>query len=786
MLSKKILKRDGREVDFDASKIANAISKAVDPAEGDNPAVSLEDISKIVLDEIENKYVDSTTPDVEGVQDIIERVLMTNGYPQTAKNYILYRADRTRIREMHGSLMKIYEGLTFVDSKDNDLKRENANIDGNTAMGTMLRYGSEGSKRFNELFVLKPEHSQAHINGDIHIHDLDFLTLTMTCCQIDLAKLFKGGFFTGHGTLREPTTIRSASSLACIAIQSNQNDQHGGQSIPAIDYYLAPYVGKSYVRNYISNLKKAAWLSACIENVYVDEILNDMKTNEPDLPMLTMGGVDEYQKVEKEYFLKWGRDKIRKDYWDKFVENIDNMQSFTESTTLSETESETWQAMEALIHNLNTLNSRSGGQTPFSSINLGTDTSLEGRMVTRNILKAIDAGLGNHETSIFPVSIFKVKDGINGEEGDPNYDLFLEACRVSSKRLFPNFSFIDAPFNLKYYKAGEIDSEIAYMGCRTRTIANVYDTTREIVTGRGNLSFTSINLPRLGILANHDIDKFFEMLEEKLILVKDQLLDRMRIQGNRRVKNFPFLMGQGIWIDSEKLGPEDKVAEVIKHGSLSIGFIGLAETLVALIGKHHGESEEAQELGLRIIGFMNDRANEYAEQYKLNFGILATPAEGLSSRFTKMDKKKFGIIPGVTDREYYTNSFHVPVYFPISAYKKIQLEAPYHALCPAGHISYIEMDGDPSQNVEAFVHLIKAMKKAGIGYGAINHPVDRCPRCGYSGVLKDECPNCGLKEKESHTGWIKIRRITGYLVGDITRFNDGKRAEEHDRVKHNI
>ena len=431
-------------------------------------------------------------------------------------------------------------------------------------------------------------------------------------------------------------------------------------------------------------------------------------------------------------------------------------------------------------------NSRAGSQVPFSSINFGTDTSLEGRMVTRNILKAIDAGLGNHETSIFPVSIFKVKDGINGEEGDPNYDLFLEACRVSSKRLFPNFSFIDAPFNLKYYKPGERDSEIAYMGCRTRTIANVYDTTREIVTGRGNLSFTSINLPRLGILANHDIDKFFEMLEEKLILVKDQLLDRMRIQGNRRVKNFPFLMGQGVWIDSEKLGPEDKVAEVIKHGSLSIGFIGLAETLIALIGKHHGESEEAQELGLRIIGFMNDKANEFAKEYGLNFGILATPAEGLSSRFTKIDKKKFGIIPGVTDRKYYTNSFHVPVYFNISAYKKIQLEAPYHALCPAGHISYIEMDGDPSQNVEAFVHIIKAMKNAGIGYGAINHPVDRCPICGYSGVIKKECPQCGFVDGTDGKHIQSIRRITGYLVGTIDRFNDGKRAEEHDRVKHSI
>ena len=350
MLSKKILKRDGREVDFDASKIANAISKAVDPAEGDNPAVSLEDISKIVLDEIENKYGDSTTPEVEGVQDIIEKVLMTNGYPQTAKNYILYRADRTRIREMHGSLMKIYEGLTFVDSKDNDLKRENANIDGNTAMGTMLRYGSEGAKRFNELFVLKPEHSQAHINGDIHIHDLDFLTLTMTCCQIDLLKLFHDGFFTGHGTLREPTTIRSAAALACIAIQSNQNDQHGGQSIPAIDYYLAEYVKKSYVRSYLSNIKKALWLSLGISSKEIDKILNGMKENESDLPALTMGNIDKYQEVEKKYLLKLAEDEQF-----EFADKVEQAQKFAKDEALSETENETWQAMEALIHNLNTM-----------------------------------------------------------------------------------------------------------------------------------------------------------------------------------------------------------------------------------------------------------------------------------------------------------------------------------------------------------------------------------------------------------------------------------------------
>lgn len=766
-----ITKRDGRKAEFDESKISRAIDRAF--VESERKESSVEELTSIVVAKIREEFPgEGDTPSVEGVQDIIEKVLMAQGYPETAKSYIIYRNDRTRNREMHGALMEIYKGLTFQDSKDNDLKRENANIDGDTSMGTMLRYGSEGAKRFNELFVLKKEHSDAHINGDIHIHDLDFLTLTLTCCQIDIAKLFKGGFFTGHGTLREPTSIRSASSLTCIAIQSNQNDQHGGQSIPAIDYYLAPYVKKSYVRSYKSNMKKA------VELLFGEDALNILnawsaaKIDEE----LCISNILGYQKSESAAVCEGTLD----------LELFDRAQEFARDRALQETEDETYQAMEALIHNLNTLNSRSGGQVPFSSINFGTDTSPEGRMIIRNILKSIEAGLGKHETSIFPVSIFKVKDGINGEEGDPNYDLFLEACRVSSKRLFPNFSFIDAPFNLKYYKPGNVDTEIAYMGCRTRVINNVHDTTREIVTGRGNLSFTSINLPRLGILANHDIDKFFEMLEEKMELVKDQLLERFKIQANRKVKNFPFLMGQGVWIDSDKLDKEDKIGEIIKHGSLSIGFIGLAETLVALIGKHHGESSEAQDLGLRIIRFMNSKAQEFAKEHKLNFSILATPAEGLSSRFTKMDKKKFGEIPGVTDREYYTNSFHIPVYFPISAYQKIQLEAPYHALCPAGHISYIEMDGDPSQNVEAFVHIIKAMKKAGIGYGAINHPVDRCPICGYSGVIKDECPNCGFVDGTDGKHVIALRRITGYLVGTLERFNDGKRAEEHDRVKHSI
>ena len=432
------------------------------------------------------------------------------------------------------------------------------------------------------------------------------------------------------------------------------------------------------------------------------------------------------------------------------------------------------------------MNSRAGAQIPFSSINYGTDTSPEGRMVIKNVLLATEAGLGNGETPIFPIHIFKVKDGLNYNEGDPNYDLFKLACRVSAKRLFPNFSFIDAPYNLQYYKPGDYNTEIAYMGCRTRVIGNVYDPTREIVTGRGNLSFTSINLPRLGILAGGDIVKFFEMLEDRMNLVIDQLLYRFKIQSQKKVKNYPFLMGQGIWIDSEKLNPNDTIGEVLKHGTLSVGFIGLAECLKALIGVHHGESKEAQELGLRIIGRMRARMDEESKKTGLNFSLLATPAEGLSGRFVKIDRKKFGKIEGVTDREYYTNSFHVPVYFPINAFRKIKLEAPYHALTNAGHISYVELDGDPLQNLEAFEQIIRCMKESGIGYGSINHPVDRDPCCGYTGIIGDVCPKCGRSDHGDTTRFERIRRITGYLVGTVDRFNNGKRAEERDRVKHSV
>ncbi len=738
-----IKKRDGREAAFNIEKIANAIYKAAQSVGGRDYKEAMELADK-VCQELSESII-GRCPSVEEVQDMVENVLIESGHAKTAKAYILYRAERTRVREMNTSLMKTYEDLTFSSAADSDIKRENANIDGDTAMGTMLKYGSEGAKQFNEMYVLDPAHSLAHKNGDIHIHDLDFLTLTTTCCQIDLLKLFKGGFSTGHGFLREPNDISSYAALACIAIQSNQNDQHGGQSIPNFDYAMAQGVKKTFSRLYISNLAKALLYS--YNNRDFSSVIEKLKTTERQIEGefgLVPSLQNNYDYKSKEWELlapEFGNDFTR-------------LQDEAEKIAEAETDRATYQAMEALIHNLNTMNSRAGAQVPFSSINYGTDTSPEGRMVTRNVLLATESGLGNGETPIFPVQIYKVKEGLNYNPEDPNYDLFKLAIRVSAKRMFPNFSFIDAPFNLQYYKEGDYNTEISYMGCRTRVIGNIHDPSREIVTGRGNLSFTTINLPRLGIEANKDIDHFFLCLDEIMELVFEQLLSRFKIQSRKRVKNFPFLMGQGVWIDSENLGENDEVGEILKHGTLSVGFIGLAECLIALIGKHHGESEEARALGMKIVTHMREKVDAEAKKTGLNFSLLATPAEGLSGRFIAIDKKRYGEIPGITDKDYYTNSFHVPVYYKISAFKKIAIEAPFHALTNGGHISYIELDGDPLKNLDAFEQIVRYMKEQGIGYGAINHPIDRDPCCGFTGIIDDECPKCHRREGE-----VMVERI---------------------------
>lgn len=768
---KKIIKRDGRRKVFDPQKIENAIYKA-QLACGQDVLSVVKTATEKVIEQVNAKY--ETSVSVENVQNIIENVLIEMGETEVAKTYIRYRAERTRVRERKTNLMQSLHDITFKDSKDEDAKRENANINADTPMGMMLKYGSESAKHFYLSELIKPEYANAHIRGDIHIHDLDFYALTMTCCQIDLIKLFKGGFSTGNGFLREPNGIRSYASLACIAIQADQNDQHGGQSVPNFDYAMALGVRKTYKKE----LRKALEKMLEFEGYQIND----------DEFKLMFSNIE----VNEGREIRMGDEKIIEAIYNelnkKYAPINGKMFDAALKMAMDETKDATYQAMEALIHNLNTMHSRAGAQVPFSSLNYGTDTSEEGRIVMHAILDATIAGLGNGETPIFPIQIFKVKEGINYNPEDPNYDLFKKSMYCSGKRLFPNFSFIDAPYNLQYYKPGDYRTEAAYMGCRTRVVANVYDPTNEIVTGRGNLSFTSINLPRIALqlMSVKDLDekltKFYERLDYLVDLCVGQLLERFAIQQDKYVYNFPFLMGQGIWLGSDKLKFNDKISEVIKHGTLTVGFIGLAETLKALIGVHHGESDEAQKLGLEIIGFMRQKLDRYSKKYRLNFSLIATPAEGLSGRFVKLDKKLFGEIEGITNHKFYTNSFHIPVYYNISVFDKIKKEAPYHALTNGGHISYIEVDGDIAKNLDAFESIIRCMKEEGIGYGAINHPVDRDSICGFNGIIDNVCPKCG--RSEDAVPFERIRRITGYLVGTLDRFNDAKRDEVESRVKH--
>ena len=742
-----IKKRNGTPVLFDVNKIRSAIHKA-------NEAAQIEAIAPVQFEKLVDEVVESIpagqVPDVEQVQDLVEEKLIANGFAKTAKAYILYRAEHTKVRKTEADLVNIYRELTFTSAADADIKRENANIDADTSMGTMLKYGSEGANYFVDNYILPKDIAAAHINGDIHIHDKDFYMLTETCCQIDLVKLFHDGFSTGHGFIRQPKSIASYAALACIAIQANQNEMHGGQSVPNFDYAMAEGVACTFRKEYYDAVQRYFWLEYDCENVLGEAFRAALKDAMPD--RINMSNIDDHEELLVQWLLETGEQWLGKT---PAEEEIRRCHKTSIRIAMKETDQATYQAMESLIHNLNTMNSRAGAQVPFSSINYGTCTSPEARMAMKNLLKVTDIGLGNGETAIFPVQIFKVKEGINYNPEDPNYDLFRLAIKVSAKRLFPNFSFIDAPFNLPYYKEGDYNTEIAYMGCRTRVMGNHYDPTKEVTCGRGNLSFTSINLPRLGILAKGNMDKFYKLLDKRLALCCRQLLHRFGIQSRKTVKNYPFLMGQGIWIDSDKLSINDEVGEVLKHGTLSVGFIGLAETLVALTGKHHGESEESRRLGLEIIGHMRKYMDDESEKTGLNFTLLATPAEGLSGRFVRIDQKRFGKIPGVTDREYYTNSFHVPVYYPIGAFQKIKIEAPYHALTNAGHISYVELDGDTAKNPEAFEAIIRCMKESGIGYGSVNHPVDRDPVCGFTGVIDDVCPRCGRHEGEA----VSIERL---------------------------
>ena len=746
-----VVKRNGKKVDFDGSKIAVAIKKGFDSVTTEEEKKYNEkDIQKIyqkVIKRIDKEFVSNNIDKIkiEEIQDLIEDELKKNNYNDVYESFSEYRERRTASRQafadekkMH-KFLKSIEGLGLKSASEEDSKRENANIDGNSAMGTMLQYGSTVSKEFAKAYLMKKKYAEAHDSGDIHIHDMDFLPMgTTTCMQIDLNKLFKNGFSTGHGHLRPPKDIMSYSALAAIAIQSNQNDQHGGQSIPAFDYYLAPGVLMTFKKQFKQSMYELLDFTDFISFVNMDKVAKE---------------IDKLDSIEVDINMF---ENIYKD-----SREVKRIFEKAYETALAKTDRATYQAMEAFVHNLNTMHSRAGAQVPFSSINFGTDTSAEGRMVTKNYLLSVDAGLGKGETPIFPISIFKVKEGVNYNKEDPNYDLFKLSCKVSAKRLFPNFSFIDSPFNKQYYKEGDFTTEVGYMGCRTRVLANVADPNKAVTPGRGNLSFTTINLPRLGIkhgiITNEktDLNGFFEELGNLMDMVKDQLLERFEIQCSRKMYNFPFLLGQGVWLDSEKLKPNDRLRKILKHGTLSIGFIGLAECLKALIGKHHGESEEAQKLGLKIVKFMREKCDEYCKQYNLNFTCLATPAEGLSGRFTSIDKAIYGRIKGVTDREYYTNSFHVPVYYNISVVDKIKKEAPYHAFTNAGHISYIELDGDTANNVEAFEQIVRLMKENNMGYAAINHPVDRDPVCGYVGVIGDVCPGCGRHSGEG----VSIEKI---------------------------
>ena len=755
-----VIKRNGSKVDFNGTKIAMAIKKGFDSiTEGTNEEVhskyTEKDIQKVyqdVIKSISKNFSDCKSIKIEDIQDIIEETLKKDKYEDVYESFREYREMRAQSREMFTydkrlhKFIKTLEGLGLKSANEDDTKRENANVDGDTAMGTMLQYGSTVSKEFAKSYLMKKKFSAAHDEGDIHIHDLDFMAMgTTTCMQIDLDKLFKNGFSTGHGHLREPNDIMSYSALAAIAIQSNQNDQHGGQSIPAFDYYLAPGVLKTFRKKLKETVRD-----------YIDlEGLNDLIN---------------FNTLEKD-IMKIDTIDVQIDYFEKYYKNSDvvkRMFQLALDKAMKKTDKQTYQAMEAFVHNLNTMHSRAGAQVPFSSINFGTDTSSEGRMVTKNYMLAAEAGLGHGETPIFPISIFKVKEGVNYNPEDKNYDLFKLSCRVSAKRLFPNWSFLDSTFNKQ--TDNDFRKEVCYMGCRTRVLANVVDPDKAVSPGRGNLSFTTINLPRLGIKhgivgpnagnKKADMKGFYKELDDLMELVKDQLLERFEVQCNKKIYNFPFLLGQGVWIDSEKLKPGDRLRKVLKHGTLSIGFIGLAECLTALTGKHHGESNESQKLGLEIIGRMRKNCDEFAKKYNLNFTCLATPAEGLSGRFVNIDKAVYGKIKGVTDKAYYTNSFHVPVAYHETIAHKLEIEGPYHALTNAGHISYIELDGDPSDNLDAFENIVRMMKENNLGYAAINHPVDRDPVCGYVGIIKDVCPRCGRRTGEP-VAVDKLKKLNG-------------------------
>ena len=712
----RIKKRDARVEDFSSSILIKAISKCFAEVHNTNQALVYE-----IANSVQSKISDNTA--VETIQDLVEQELVKRGMYDEAKAYIIYRHDRAKARDANTQLTKIFDDINKIESSELDLKRENANIDANTSMGTMLKIGTEASKDYNLKYLIKPKFAMQHENGDFHVHDLDFYSITMNCLFIPLAKLLKSGFNTGHGTVREPQSVKTAANLACIVLQSNQNEMFGGQAFPTFDYDLAPYVGKSFINH----------LKECLNDYYdvsdFDSVLDHEITDKI------------YQK-NKTILNDTSKSELRQLLPNVSPEVFEKMYN----RALVKTDKETYQAMEALIHNFNTMHSRAGAQTPFSSINYGTDTSEEGRMIVKNVLLATQKGLGRSETPIFPVQIFKIKKSVNLDPKSKNYDLFKLAIKTSAKRLFPNFTFCDSPYNAQYYKEGHPETEIAVMGCRTRVIGNTYDKDHQQVTGRGNFSFNTLNLPRLGILAKGDLKKFFTDLDNLIDDAIQQLKDRFEYIGKKHVYNFPFLMGQGLYLDSDKYNMNDEIKEILKQSSISVGFCGLAECLVALTGKHHGESKESQELGLKIIRRIRKRMDEESKKTGLSWSCFATPAESTAGTFLRKDRKIFGVIPGVTDRDYYTNSFHVPVYYKTSISHKIDVESPYHEICNAGSITYIELDGDPNKNLDAYETIVRYATEKNLQYFSINTQNDQCPVCGYLGIIGDECPHCGFRE----------------------------------------
>lgn len=727
-------KRDGRVVGYNEEKIKAAIRKAMLQTDmGEDEGLIQKIADRVGINGRERMTV-------EEIQDRVEIELMKSARKDVAKRYIAYRDQRSIARR--AKTRDIF--LEIIEAKNNDVTRENANMNTDSPAGMMMKFASETTKPFVDDYLLSPEVKAAVRNHYIHIHDKDYYpTKSLTCVQHPLNKILQNGFVAGHGESRPAKRIETASVIACISLETAQNEMHGGQAIPAFDFYLAPYVRSSYIEE-VNNISR-----------FVGKDLSHLHN------------------VEIKDYLHKDLDGLEGD--DRFVQHAVN-----------NTVARVHQAMEAFIHNMNTIHSRGGNQVVFSSINYGTDTSAEGRCVIRELLQSTYEGVGNGATAIFPIQIWKKKRGVSYLPEDPNYDLYKLACKVTARRFFPNFLNLDASFNSdKDWKADDpkrYEHEVATMGCRTRVFENRFGAKTSL--GRGNLSFTTVNIVRIAIEVmnikdqEERIRRFFEKLDEVLDLTAMQLDERFQFQKTALAKQFPLVMSV-LWNGSENLSPCDTIESVINQGTLGIGFIGLAECLIALTGKHHGESEEAQNLGLRIVRHMRSRANDYSEMYNHNYSILATPAEGLSGKFTKADRKTFGVIPGITDKDYYTNSNHVPVYYRCSPRQKAKVEAPYHEMTRGGHIFYVEIDGDATHNEESIMQIVDLMDKYDMGYGSVNHNRNHCPKCGYENADKDqhECPKC-------HTKFETIQRITGYLVGTTDRWNSGKLAELHDRVVH--